>query len=85
MKTSIILSTLCALLLSSCATIPMQTVALNDSIMVEGKRMHNLNIMLTNKLFNEKRLRIDDFIKNTYTPTFINQFITLIPSNVDIK
>lgn len=85
MKTSIILSTLCALLLSSCATIPMQTVALNDSIMVEGKRMHNLNIMLTNKLFNEKRLRIDDFIKNTYTPTFINQFVTLIPSNVDIK
>lgn len=85
MKTSIILSTLCAFLLSSCATIPVQTVALSDSIMVEGKRMHNINIMLTNKLFNEKRLRIDDFIKNTYTPTFINQFVKLIPSNVDIK
>lgn len=73
------------MILASCASIPMQSVSLSDSIMVEGKRMHSLNIMLTNKLFNEKRLRVDDFIRNTYTPAFVNQFVKLIPANVDVK
>lgn len=73
------------LLMASCAKIPMQSVTLTDAIMKEGNRMHQLNITLINKMFKEKREKIDDFIENEYTPKFLEEFNERIPEGVDIE
>jgi len=43
------------LLLSCSATIPPQSIILTDAIAQEGKRMHNINIDMLNKMFEKKR------------------------------
>jgi len=73
-----------ALLIASCAKLPTKSVNLIDAISAEGKRMHQINISLTNKLFNEKREKIDDFIKKDYTPKFIEEFTKKIPAGTDL-
>lgn len=76
---------LISLLIASCAKIPMQSIALMASVKDEGKRMHTINTSLINELFNEKRKKIDEFIKKEYTPNFIEEFIKKIPSSTDVK
>jgi hypothetical protein len=53
--------------------------------MKEGSRMHQLNIALINKMFAEKRHKIDDFITNVYTPQYIQNFMAAVPANVDVE
>lgn len=73
------------LLLNSCASIPVESVQLTDAILKEGKRMHQLNLTLLNKMFDEKRTAIDTFIKNTYTPQYLEIFKKKIPAGVDVN
>lgn len=83
MKKIIYLTFLIAL--SSCAKLPIQTISLTDAIIDEGKRMHDINISLLNKMFDGKREKIDVFIKNEYTPKYLEEFNAMIPSGTDYK
>lgn len=75
---------LVALLLTSCAKIPMGSVVLADALITEGERMHNLNLVLMNRLFNEKRAAIENFINAEYTPVVAANFAKLVdPKTVD--
>ena len=47
--------------------------------------MHALNKGLLDQMFKDKRRKIDEFIENEYTPTFISNFQKRIPANVDVK
>lgn len=71
--------------IASCAKLPPQTITLTDAIINEGERMHELNIRLLNKMFDEKREKIDAFIKNDYTPKFLAEFNARIPDGTDYK
>lgn len=75
----------CCLALVSCAKIPVQSVTLSESISKEGQRMHELNIALLNSMYQEKRQKINDFIRNDYTPWFSNQIVQGITDSVDLK
>ena len=70
---------------ASCAKLPIQTLTLTDAIISEGERMHELNLSLLNKLFNDKRTKIDLFIKNEYTPKYLEEFRKRIPDGVNYK
>jgi hypothetical protein len=83
MKKIIYLTFLIAL--SSCASLPIQTISLTDAIIDEGKRMHEINISLLNKMFDDKREKIDVFIKNDYTPKYLEEFNARIPVGTDYK
>ena len=72
-------------LISSCAKLPVETIALTDAIIDEGKRMHELNLSLLNKMFDEKREKIDAFIKNEYTPKFLEEFTARVPADTDYE
>lgn len=84
MKTNVLIFAI-GFLFASCAKIPIQSISLINNIQDEGKRMHTLNITLTNKIFSEKRNTIDDFIKKEYTPKMVAEFTKRIPDNIDIK
>jgi hypothetical protein len=71
--------------LISCAKLPIQSVALAEAVHSEGKRMHQINVSLLNKLFENKRKQIDDFIQNEYTPQYIKNFTSKIPEGTDLK
>ncbi len=75
---------LIAAFVAGCATIPPQSINLTDAISEEGKRMHQLNLALLNKMFKEKRERIDRFIKNEYTPKYLEEFKKRIPEGVNV-
>ena len=75
----------CLIIITSCAKLPIQTITLTDAIINEGKRMHELNVSLINKMFNDKREKIDVFIKNEYTPKYLEEFIKRIPDSVDFE
>ena len=66
------------LLVSGCATIPVQSVALADAIQAEGERMHNLNVIFLNRIFDAKRETIERFIKEEYTPVVVANFTTKV-------
>lgn len=69
----------------SCAKIPSQSITLMEALTEEGARMHSLNTRLLDKMFKEKSEKIDAFIKDVYTPKFIENFIKLIPKDTDLK
>lgn len=73
------------ILVSSCAKLPVQTIALTDAIIEEGERMHELNISLLNKMFDGKREKIDSFIKNEYTSNYLKNFIKEAPPETDFQ
>jgi hypothetical protein len=77
--------TLNLLLLSCSATIPPQSIVLTNAIIQEGKRMHKINVDLLNKMFEKKRMDIDVFIKDEYTPIYIQNFQNKIPPELNIK
>ncbi len=72
-------------ILLGCAKLPIQTIALSDAIIVEGERMHELNITLVNRMFSDKREIIDNFIKNEYVQKYIKDFSATIPVGTDYK
>ena len=80
-----ILLTISLFLVVSCAKLPVESLTLTDVITAEGKRMHDLNISLLNKMFKEKSLRIDLFIKNEYIPKYLQNFKSNIPEGTDYE
>ena len=83
MKTIVYLIIL--MFLSACAKMPIESVTLTESIMNEGQRMHELNISLLNKMFLEKSAAIDVFIKEEYTPAYLENFKKYIPEDIDVE
>ncbi|HJV18459.1 MAG TPA: hypothetical protein VJ552_01155 [Sediminibacterium sp.] len=76
---------LCFFAFTSCAKIPVQSLTLAESITREGKRMHELNIALLNSIYQEKRQKINDFIRNDYTPWFSNEIVKNIKDSIQLK
>jgi hypothetical protein len=85
MKSPIYILVLTIIFYSCSATIPPQSVTLTDAISQEGNRMHQLNLALLNQMFKEKRESIDSFIKNEYTPKYLEEFNKRIPDSVNVK
>jgi SMC interacting uncharacterized protein involved in chromosome segregation len=71
--------------LSSCARVPIQAVQLSDALRDEGERMHLLNLALVDKIFQEKRHLVNEFITNEYTPAFVENFKSKLPPGTDFK
>lgn len=72
-------------LLISCASIPNATSTLTKDVINNGDNMHQLNVSLINKLFNERKERLNSFITNTYTPAIIEKYQKLLPTTIDYK
>ncbi|MFT7900255.1 hypothetical protein VBY74_09750 [Tenacibaculum ascidiaceicola] len=72
-------------LLLSCASIPSSTVTLTKEVIKEADNMHQLNVSLVNKLFDERKEKINLFIENKYTPTLLKKFEGLLPDSLDYK
>ncbi|CAM1367308.1 conserved exported hypothetical protein [Tenacibaculum litoreum] len=72
-------------LLLSCASIPSSTVTLTKEVIKEADNMHQLNVSLVNKLFDERKEKINLFIENKYTPTLLKKFEDLLPDSLDYK
>lgn len=71
------------LLLAGCAKIPIETVQLSEAIKNEGARMHNINVVLIEKLFQEKTFRINEFVKKEFAPQFLKTFKESLPGDVN--
>lgn len=72
-------------MVASCAKIPIQAVELSDALKDEGERMHLLNLALIDKIFQEKRHMVNEFITNEYTPAYIENFKKLLPAGTDFR
>ncbi|MHC9087791.1 hypothetical protein ACXIHB_03665 [Tenacibaculum sp. IMCC1] len=72
-------------LLLSCASIPSSTVTLTKEVIKEADNMHALNVSLINRLFDERKEKINLFIENKYTPTLLKKFESLLPDSLDYK
>lgn len=68
-----------------CATIPPSTVTLTQEVIKEANAMHQLNIVLVNQLFEERKQVINAFITNQYTPAIIKKYEALLPEGLDYK
>jgi hypothetical protein len=73
------------MIIASCAKMPIETLTLTDAVINEGKRMHQLNSELLNKMFKEKKERIDIFMRDEYTPQYIDNFKSLVPDTTNYK
>lgn len=71
--------------LFSCASIPSSTVTLTKEVIKEADNMHQLNVSLVNRLFDERKEKINLFIENKYTPTLLKKFESLLPDSLDYK
>ena len=71
--------------IGACTRIPLQSITLSEHIQEEGARMHQLNLMLINQLFAEKKARVNDFIKNDYTPSIIHKMTSDLDEELNIK
>ncbi len=69
----------------ACASIPASTVTLTEEVVSEANSMHNLNIALVNQIFDERKQKVNDFINNQYIPTFVKNFESKIPADIDVK
>ena len=49
--------------------------------MSEGTRMHSLNVLLLNEIFNQKKKELDLFFETEYTPLIVKNFL----SKVDLE
>ena len=70
---------------TSCAKIPIQAVDLSRALKEEGNRMHQLNLSLVEYVFNEKKHLVNEFLKNEYSPAFIENFTKRLPADTDVK
>ncbi|WP_340110987.1 hypothetical protein [Maribellus mangrovi] len=69
----------------SCVRLPVQTITLTETLIEESSRMHELNLLLINKMFEEKRERIDDFITLKYIPEYLENFQDNVPEEIDYE
>lgn len=69
----------------SCTSIPKVSSKLTKDVISQADNMHQLNIALVNKLFNERRKRLNTFITNIYTPAIIEKYQNLLPTTIDYK
>ena len=69
----------------SCASIPASTADLSRQVIAEANSMHQLNIALVNKLFDERKDKVNAFINNQYIPAFVKNFQSKIPPGVDVS
>lgn len=76
---------ICCIVLSSCAKIPVQSAELSQALKDEGERMHLLNLALIDKVFQEKRYLINEFITKEYTLQIVNDFKSLVPPGTDYE
>lgn len=76
---------LSACFLTACTRLPVQSITLSDHIQAEGHRMHQLNMILVQQLFAAKKARVADFIKQEYTPHFIQQMTEDLSDDEPIK
>jgi len=74
-----------ALCISACASIPASTATLSQELITEANSMHQLNIALVNKLFEERKDKVDDFINNQYIPSYVKNLQAKIPPGVDVN
>lgn len=74
-----------SLQISSCARMPVQAVELSHALKDEGQRMHEMNVMLVEYVFNEKKHLVNEFIANEYSPALIENFKALLPPGTDFK
>ena len=72
-------------IISSCAKLPVESVALTQYIADEGERMHQLNILLINAKFAEKRVQIDEFIQKEYLLTLLKPAFDALDKDDDPK
>lgn len=71
--------------IGSCTRIPLQSITLSERIQEEGARMHQLNVLLIHQLFAEKKSRVNDFIKNEYTPSIIHEMTSDLDEDLNTK
>ncbi|MFK7747895.1 MAG: hypothetical protein AB8B65_05880 [Kordia sp.] len=69
----------------SCASIPASTATLSQEVISEANSMHQLNIALVNKLFEERKDKVDAFMNNQYIPTYVTKLQANMPSGVDVN
>lgn len=77
-----------ALFFCGCAKIPVQSVPLADALQAEGERMHQLNVVLLNRLFAQKHEEISRFIKEEYAPKAVARYLAAVDKsfpNTDYK
>ncbi len=84
-KQTIIIAFISSFLMLACATIPSSTVTLTQEVIKEADEMHQLNIVLVNQLFEERKQVINSFITNQYTPAIIANYEKLLPDSLDYK
>jgi len=71
--------------LAACAKIPVQSIVLADAIKEEGLRMHKINLAMINNIFDSKKKDVNEFIENTYTPAYLENFKKILPVTTDYK
>ena len=64
---------------------PLQAVELSHALKDEGQRMHEMNVMLVEYVFNEKKHLVNEFIANEYSPALIENFKAMLPPGTDFK
>jgi hypothetical protein len=74
-----------ALIGTGCVSIPESTATLTQEVIKEAATMHQFNIALVNKLFEERKLVINSFITNQYTPPLIKKYEDLLPDSLNYK
>ncbi|MFT5645399.1 MAG: hypothetical protein ACI976_000069 [Aureispira sp.] len=84
-KQLLIIAFLSSLFVSSCASIPSSTVTLTQEVIKEADEMHQLNVVLVNRLFEERKQVINTFITTQYTPAVIANYEKLLPDSLDYK
>ncbi|PQJ76514.1 hypothetical protein [Polaribacter glomeratus] len=80
-----ILYVLLALIVTSCASIPKESVNLMEVVIIQNQKAYDLNVVLINKLYKAKKEDVDIFIDGDYTSEIWKQFKALIPAGVDIQ
>ncbi|WP_298518544.1 hypothetical protein [uncultured Kordia sp.] len=71
--------------INACASIPASTATLSQEVIAEANSMHQLNIALVNKLFEERKGKVDAFMNNQYIPSFVKNLQSKIPAGVDVN
>jgi hypothetical protein len=87
MKTvkSILMLCASAMLFTSCAKIPVESVQLSQYLIDEGERMHKINVLFVNSVFAEKREKIDAFITDEYMPVLLKPAMSAIDADDNPK
>lgn len=76
---------LTVMLISSCASIPKESVDLMQVVINQNKKAFDLNASLINKLYTDKKQDVDTFIDGDYTREFWKNYRSQIPPGVNIE